>query len=55
MLDDAIPAFADVERVEFSGAENYAIERSEGGPSYREDDVYTRRAACWTPRPSTAT
>ena len=40
MLDDAIPAFADVERVEFSGAENYAIERGEGGPSYREDDVY---------------
>ena len=29
-----------MERVEFSGAENYAIERSEGGPSYREDDVY---------------
>ena len=40
MLDDAIPAFADVERVEFSGAENYAIERDEDGPSYREDDVY---------------
>ena len=39
-LDDAIPAFADVERVEFSGAENYAIERGEDGPSYREDDVY---------------
>ena len=29
-----------MERVEFSGAENYAIERDEDGPSYREDDVY---------------
>ena len=40
MLDDEIPAFADVERVEFSGAEDYTIERDENGPSYREDDVY---------------
>ena len=40
MLDDEIPAFADVERVEFSGAEDYTIERDEDGPSYREDDVY---------------
>ena len=40
MLDDEIPAFADVERVELSGAENYTIERDEDGGSYREDDVY---------------
>lgn len=40
MLDDAIPVFADVERVEFSGAESYTIERDEDGPSYRAGDVY---------------
>ena len=40
MLDDTIPAFVDVERVEFSGAENYVIERDENGGSYRAGDVY---------------
>ena len=40
MLDDEIPSFADVTRVDFSGAEDYTIERSESGGSYREDDVY---------------
>lgn len=40
MLDDTIPAFVDVERVEFSGAENYVIERDENSGSYRAGDVY---------------
>lgn len=40
MLDDTIPSFVDTERVEFSGAENYVIERDEDGGSYRDDDVY---------------
>ena len=40
MLDDTIPAFVDVEHVEFSGAENYVIERDENGGSYRAGDVY---------------
>ena len=40
MLDDTIPAFVDVERVEFSGAQDYVIERDENGGSYRADDVY---------------
>ena len=40
MLDDTIPGFVDTERVEFSGAENYVIERDEDGGSYRDDDVY---------------
>lgn len=40
MLDDEMPSFVDVTRVEFAGAENYAIERDEEGPSYRADDVY---------------
>lgn len=40
MLDDTIPTFVDVTRVEFSGAEDYTIERNESGDSYRDDDVY---------------
>lgn len=40
MLDDTIPAFVDVERVEFSGAQDYVIERDENGGSYRAGDVY---------------
>lgn len=40
MLDDTIPAFVDVERVAFSGAENYVIERDENGGSYRAGDGY---------------
>ena len=40
MLDDTIPVFTDVTRVEFAGAENYTIERNENGGSYRGDDVY---------------
>lgn len=40
MLDDTIPNFVDVTRVEFSGAEDYTIERNEDGDSYRDDDVY---------------
>lgn len=40
MLDDVIPSFVDVTRVEFTGAENYTIERNESGDSYRDDDVY---------------
>ena len=40
MLDDTIPAFVDVERVAFSGAENYVVERDENGGSYRAGDVY---------------
>ena len=40
MLDDTIPAFVDVERVAFSGADNYVIERDENGGSYRAGDGY---------------
>ena len=37
---DTLPAFVDVERVEFSGAQDYVIERDENGGSYRAGDVY---------------
>ena len=40
MLDDEIPSFVDVTRVEFTGAQDYAIERDEDGDSYLDDDVY---------------
>ena len=40
MLNDSIPEFVDVERVEFSDAEDYEITRDEDGSSYRDGDVY---------------
>lgn len=42
LLDrDDIPVFDTVSQITFSGTENYAITyEEEGGPSYREDDVY---------------
>lgn len=41
MKHDEIPSFGGASKVEFSGDENYAIERDESGENtYREDDVY---------------
>lgn len=40
LLDDAIPAFDTVTRIEFSGTESYDVVRDEEGKSLCADDVY---------------
>lgn len=40
LLDDAIPAFDTVTRIEFSGTESYDVVRDEAGESLCADDVY---------------